>query len=180
MSGLPLDDPLRELPGGTLQDIMDSCPTWGFKPHSHLGLEIGAAFHRGKPLEVGEAVPGCACPTCTELPADHAARRTKQRATDGDRRRRWGESVDAARDIPLVDVVRRLGLGDPVNQGKRLVLRCPLHEDHRPSMSLDPDKGLWYCFPCAEGGDGIRLWMRTRRVDFTAAVQELTRSVEAA
>ena len=111
---------------------------------------------------------------------DHAARRTKQRATDGDRRRRWGESVDAARDIPLVDVVRRLGLGDPVNQGKRLVLRCPLHEDHRPSMSLDPDKGLWYCFPCAEGGDGIRLWMRTRRVDFTAAVQELTRSVEAA
>lgn len=23
-----------------------------------------------------------------------------------------------------------------------------------PSMSIDVEKGLWYCFPCGDGGDG--------------------------
>ena len=175
--GLPSDDPLRMLPPTQLKTLLDalidSWPTWGLKSDSHLGLEIAASVHRGKPLAAGEPVPGCSCPTCTGLAADHPARRKQTRPTDGGRRRRWAETVDDARRISLMEVVRRLGLGDPVPQGRRLVLSCPLHEDHRPSMSLDPDRGLWYCFPCAEGGDGIRLWMRVRGVGFADAVKDL-------
>jgi DNA primase len=32
---------------------------------------------------------------------------------------------------------------------------------------------LWHCFPCGEGGDGIRLVERVRGVTFAAAVLEL-------
>ncbi|MGD0263749.1 MAG: DUF927 domain-containing protein [Candidatus Methylomirabilota bacterium] len=31
-------------------------------------------------------------------------------------------------------------------------VRCPFHEDHRPSLSVNRNTGLWYCHSCAEGG----------------------------
>lgn len=37
--------------------------------------------------------------------------------------------------------------------------RCPWHEDKRPSLKIDEDKGLWYCFPCCMGGD-IYTWVQ--------------------
>jgi len=40
-------------------------------------------------------------------------------------------------------------------------------------MSLDEGRGLWYCHPCGEGGDAIKLYMRARRIEFAVAVREL-------
>jgi hypothetical protein len=31
-------------------------------------------------------------------------------------------------------------------------LRCPLHDDHRPSLLVNEDQLTWYCFPCGRGG----------------------------
>jgi DNA primase len=50
---------------------------------------------------------------------------------------------------------------------------CPLHDDTRPSLTLDVDRGLWFCFACAEGGDAIELWQRVRGCSFAEAVREL-------
>ena len=33
---------------------------------------------------------------------------------------------------------------------------CPLHEDHKPSFLVDPNKNLFYCYGCGRGGDVIR------------------------
>ncbi len=81
--------------------------------------------------------------------------------------------VETARAVPLLEVVRRLGLGTPVKKGKELAVRCPLHEDNNPSLRLNPTKQLWYCAPCVEGGDAIKLYMRARRIEFAEAVREL-------
>jgi hypothetical protein len=81
--------------------------------------------------------------------------------------------VDDARAVPILEVVSRLGLGEPRRAGKEYVLPCPLHDDSRPSLRLNPERGLWHCFPCGEGGDGIRLVERVRGVTFAAAVREL-------
>jgi len=32
----------------------------------------------------------------------------------------------------------------------------PLHQDHHPSLVVDPSKGLFYCYGCGRGGDVIR------------------------
>jgi CHC2 zinc finger len=32
---------------------------------------------------------------------------------------------------------------------------CPFHPDRSPSFTADLNKGVWYCFPCGEGG-GVR------------------------
>ena len=83
--------------------------------------------------------------------------------------------VEAARAIPLVQVVSRLALGEPVGCWGEPRVLCPLHDDHRPSLRLNVERGLWYCDPCTTGGDGIRLWMLTRDQEFADAVREMVR-----
>lgn len=85
----------------------------------------------------------------------------------------WEERVDAARHVPLDEIVHRLGLGEPKRSGRQLRMLCPFHGERSPSFFMSPDKGLWKCFGCDAGGDGIRLWMRARRVDFKRAVREM-------
>jgi len=83
--------------------------------------------------------------------------------------------VEAARAIPLAQVVSHLALGEPVDRWGEPRVLCPLHDDHRPSLRLNVERGLWYCDPCATGGDGIRLWMLTRDQGFADAVREMVR-----
>lgn len=176
-SGLPVDDPLRALPpeelGRLLDGLIDSWPSGGIS--DHLSAELAAAYRRGRPLAVRTPVPGCVCPLCTgiadELPA--WTRQTPAHARKMENRAAWEARVDQARGVPLLEVVRILGLGDPVKRGKDFAVRCPLHDDRDPSMSIDVEKGLWYCFPCGEGGDGISLYMKARRQSFSEAVREL-------
>jgi DNA primase len=59
--------------------------------------------------------------------------------------------------IPLLDYLeahdwrpaRRLSRG-------RWMGLCPLHDDHKPSFLIDPQKNLFYCYGCGRGGDVIR------------------------
>ena len=89
------------------------------------------------------------------------------------RPRSWLDRVAAARQIPILEIARRLGLGSPRRVGSQSLVRCPLHQDRRPSLCLDAKKGVWFCHPCGEGGDGIKLVMRARRVSFKEAIHEL-------
>ena len=81
--------------------------------------------------------------------------------------------VETARGVAILDVVRR-HVGEPVKRGRSWLVSCPFHVDAKPSLSISPDKGVWYCFPCGFGGDGIELVMRLHRLNFVGAVQELT------
>ena len=177
--GLPTDDPLRVLPRDEfeqlLDGIVDSWPATGLS--EHLSLEVAAAFTRGRLLASGVLVPGCACERCTGISAEAPAwtRRTPTYARRMQGRASWETRVDQARAVTLLEVVQRLGLGTPAKTGKELAVCCPLHKDNNPSLRLNPTKQLWYCAPCAEGGDGIRLCMRARRIAFAEAVRELAR-----
>jgi DNA primase len=52
---------------------------------------------------------------------------------------------------------------------------CPFHEEKTPSFSVDPDKGLYYCFGCHQGGDIFKFLMQTSRLSFAEAVEQLAR-----
>ena len=41
--------------------------------------------------------------------------------------------------------------------GRNGMTRCVLHSERTPSMKVDKEKGLFYCFGCGAGGDIIRL-----------------------
>lgn len=148
----------------------------------HLRLELAAAHVQGRPLDPGQPVPGCGCPSCTGFPKDHPARIPAWRRqdpkgaarSDAERRTVWKRRLEAARAVSSLDIARLLGCGDPEHRGSEWAVRCPLHRDGNPSLRIDPDTGLWYCDPCGEGGDGLRLFMRAKRLDFVSAVKEIT------
>jgi DNA primase len=50
---------------------------------------------------------------------------------------------------------------------------CPIHKEKTPSFSVDPVKGVFYCFGCGAGGDAIKLHMLTSGDDFPAAIETL-------
>jgi DNA primase len=170
-----------------LDDLLDSWSD-GTPISDHLQLELAAAFHRGAPWPDGKPVPGCGCPHCTGLPLDHPARipawQRRLAATrqahgsehEQERRRAWAERVARARAVPILDIVHRLGLGTPQGQGKEVRVCCPFHDDEHPSLRLNPKRNFWFCDPCGEGGDGLKLYMRVRQVGFADAVQEVTTS----
>ena len=129
-------------------------------------------FAEPSALADSDPVPGCGCPACTGIPADHPVRQRQIRRRQAGYER-FTETVEKARAVSLLEVVQRLALGTPAKKGKELAVRCPFHEDNDPSLRLNPTKQLWYCAPCALGGDGIKLYMQARCLSFTEAVREL-------
>jgi len=47
---------------------------------------------------------------------------------------------------------------------------CPLHEDHKPSFLVDPQRNLFYCYGCGRGGDVIRFVELYHQVTFSQAL----------
>ena len=69
----------------------------------------------------------------------------------------------AAVTSPFLELFAEL---DPRREGQAYKMRCPFHADDTPSLSADPQKGLWRCFGCGEGGDAITFLQRTRGLEF--------------
>jgi hypothetical protein len=66
----------------------------------------------------------------------------------------------------------RDALGEPIKRvGSRAAWRCPFHDDHNPSFTVD-DKG-WRCWACGIGGDAAAFLMRHEKIGFPEAVRRL-------
>ena len=201
-SGLPPDDPPRSLGDdldAVLDEVIESWPKGGLS--EHLTLEVAHAVHRKHqpekmsrtevlqemvigmeerkwvlgllmadgPLNEGEPVPGCGCPRCTGIPIDHPVRLRKP----GERPEHPNLNVPEAKARPILEVARLLDLR-PRKAGREYVCRCPLHKDRTPSLSINTEKGVWHCFSCGRGGDGIKLVEEVRKCEFAEAVRLLT------
>ncbi len=53
----------------------------------------------------------------------------------------------------------------------RFVCRCPFHNDHSPSMNVNPQMGIYKCFACGAGGDVFKFVMEHEKMDFKDAVE---------
>jgi len=81
----------------------------------------------------------------------------------------WGQQLREAVDLASL-VGQRVQLRQ---QGRQLVGCCPLHPDRSPSLSVDPERGLWHCFGCRAGGDAISWQMALEGQDFREAALAL-------
>ena len=57
----------------------------------------------------------------------------------------------------------------PSGSGDRRSL-CPVHEESRPSASVNTETGLWHCFSCGAAGDAYTIVMMREGVKYTDAV----------
>jgi DNA primase len=52
---------------------------------------------------------------------------------------------------------------------------CPFHEDHRPSLDVDPRRQRYRCWSCGKNGDVLQFVQDHERVDFLEALELLAR-----
>jgi DNA primase len=79
------------------------------------------------------------------------------------------EQVVAAAD--MVEIVS--GRTQLRRSGAQWTGRCPFHDDHNPSFSVNPVEKLYHCFTCGAGGDLIRFVRETEGLDFAPAIEWL-------
>jgi len=60
--------------------------------------------------------------------------------------------------LNLVDIVQRYVQLRQV--GDRWIGVCPFHQETKPSLSINPELGLFYCFGCHASGDLIDFYCR--------------------
>ncbi|HSD12895.1 MAG TPA: DNA primase, partial [Patescibacteria group bacterium] len=59
--------------------------------------------------------------------------------------------------------------------GATFMAVCPFHSEKTPSLHVSPDKGMWYCHGCGEGGDVFGFVMRMEGLDFMDAMRFLAK-----
>jgi len=75
--------------------------------------------------------------------------------------------------VDLVEVVSRYVTLKKV--GSRYIGLCPFHEDKAsPSLSVQPDKQVWYCFGCQAGGNVYHFLTEIEGVKFQDAARMLS------
>ncbi len=77
--------------------------------------------------------------------------------------------------LDIVEVVRRYVDLRPVSG--RWMGPCPFHQETKPSFSVNPDEGFYYCFGCQAAGDVIDFHMRVNGLDFREALEQLAAEV---
>jgi DNA primase len=76
------------------------------------------------------------------------------------------------KEHPIAEVLERYGVR-LTGRGRSLTGRCPFHDDRHPSLSVSPDKGLWFCHSCQIGGDVISFVIEMEKVGFLEACERL-------
>ena len=69
---------------------------------------------------------------------------------------------------PLLELFRSHG-HELKREGKNYKTCCPFHPDDTPSLSVNPSQGLWSCFGCGAGGDGITFLEKSLNITFGEA-----------
>ena len=82
----------------------------------------------------------------------------------------------------LLEVLKAYGV-EVESRGGRGNALCPFHDEKNPSFSVDPDKGLWFCFHDHIGGDvydfvgamkfGLENWDARNKIMFKEVVSIL-------
>ncbi|HHV79304.1 MAG TPA: DNA primase [Firmicutes bacterium] len=73
-----------------------------------------------------------------------------------------------------VDIVNVIGEYVRLKKaGRNYVGLCPFHSEKTPSFTVSPERQMFYCFGCHEGGDVFTFLMKRENMSFAEAVEVL-------
>lgn len=58
-------------------------------------------------------------------------------------------------------------------QGRNYVGLCPFHKEKTPSFTVSPEKQIYYCFGCHQGGNVVHFLMKHEGLTFQEALENL-------
>ncbi len=89
--------------------------------------------------------------------------------------RTYSEVIDEIKNrLDIVDVVQNKVVLK--KSGANYWGCCPFHKEKTPSFSVNPQKGIYKCFGCGEGGDAISFLMKTNGQNFNDVIKDLAES----
>jgi len=75
------------------------------------------------------------------------------------------------RAVPIAEVIGKYAELRP--SGSTLIGLCPLHEDHKPSLTVYPDQSTFHCYGCGAHGDALSFLREVEGLTFRQALQKL-------
>jgi len=73
-----------------------------------------------------------------------------------------------------VDIVALVGEYLPLRRaGSKYKALCPFHDDHNPSLELNPERQSFKCWSCGAGGDVFDFVQNYEHVEFPEALRML-------
>ena len=79
------------------------------------------------------------------------------------------EEIDRVRSqADIVDVIGHYL--QITRKGRSFTAVCPFHDDHSPSLSISPDRQIYKCFVCGNGGNVFTFVQNYEKVSFPEAV----------
>ncbi len=93
---------------------------------------------------------------------------------------------DASGALDAQELKQRLDIVEVVSEyvklkktGKNYVGLCPFHTETKPSFTVSPDRGLFYCYGCQTGGDVITFVEKVENLSFVEAAERLAQRIGA-
>lgn len=77
------------------------------------------------------------------------------------------QPVYTFRKFSCLEVAKVAGLKPGKKSGNELLYLCPRHDDHNPSLAINPTKNVWLCRTCGEGGNAWQLAAWSAKVDLS-------------
>lgn len=72
------------------------------------------------------------------------------------------------------DIVQLIGRYLPLKPaGRHYKTLCPFHNEKTPSFTVNPERQIFHCFGCGEGGDAIGFLMKQEHLNFPEAIRSL-------
>ena len=81
----------------------------------------------------------------------------------------------------LEDVLKKVSLAKYIEHnwqplkkiGSEYKILCPFHDDKNPSLSVNDEKGLYYCYSCKAGGNLITFIKEFKNYSSQEAIKEI-------
>jgi DNA primase len=85
-------------------------------------------------------------------------------------------------DIKVEEIKNRANIVDLVSEyvtlkkaGRNFVGLCPFHKEKTPSFNVTPDRQMFYCFGCGEGGNVFAFLMKVSQMTYPEAIRHLAK-----